>query len=100
MPSAPGPGNSYDRQLPWQQSAAKVIKSATPWALAKASAGHFPPVDRHQNSRRREQSGERKKRTLRKGGRRKGFQTNRGGAKITKRQENSRALKRREKIRG
>lgn len=21
-----------------------VIKSATPWAMAKASAGHFPPV--------------------------------------------------------
>lgn len=36
-----------------------VIKSATPWATAKASAGHFPPVDRHQSSRRREQGRER-----------------------------------------
>lgn len=34
-----------------------VIKSATLWVTAKASAGHFPPVDRHQSSRRREEVG-------------------------------------------
>lgn len=57
-----------------------VKKSTSPWAMAKASAGHSPPVDRHQNSRRKgtrgidgkrqmeDKTGKRKKKTeLKKG---------------------------------